>query len=583
VAPSRAPATAILGYLAVVVAALYLALADSRSPWWIYADPDGAYVGSSLNILIGNHTSYLDHPGLPTQDALALGFGAWYLVDKARGDDDGRTAFVDRRMLDLDGSRWLYRGWAIATFALGALLVSILMGRLFRHWSFGVAGGTLYLATPGLAEIAHRLRPDAILTALSVAIAYLVVTGLERRSAARYIGAAAVFGLAMTVKISVVWAALPIAVATLLAPPSPGWPREIGAALRSVGVRRSVVLAAATLGWLALCVLFNRERLPVLTNDDQRAVVIDALVLLGGIAAATVLAQRLRIPWAERVFSPMTLGLVVAFALGVLLPASLILDDGIQAVVAATRSITGGGVNESIDLFAGFELDAFFRFPLLAGTIVFALAAAAVVVGWRQGIRWPLVLATAVVPLAVVAAARFSYDYYYAPAYAFAIPGALWLLARGAPRLDLRQALVVALVAVPLLGDLGTEETAQVATGAAAAALADRLLEPGEVILAPLDIPTEDTRWATFADGFSDHAPAYPARFVPDGSWEQAVDAGLRPTYLVGKSHELPAAGTTSEATIAGEAGFVVRRLPLAWGPGRAYGVARILRLPERP
>ena len=166
--------------------------------------PDGAYVGSGLNILIGNHTSYLDHPGLPTQDALALAFGAWYLVDRARGDDAGRTAFfVDRRMLDLDGSRWLYRGWAIATFASGQLLVALLMGRLFGHWSWGVAGGVLFLAAPGLAEIAHRLRPDAILTAASVAVAYLVVTGIEGRSAPRYLGAAVVFGLAMTVKISV--------------------------------------------------------------------------------------------------------------------------------------------------------------------------------------------------------------------------------------------------------------------------------------------------------------------------------------------------------------------------------------------
>ena len=211
---------------------------------------------------------------------------------------------------------------------------------------------------------------------------------------------------------------------------------------------------------------------------------------------------------------------------------------------------------------------------------MFALSATAAVVGYRQRIYWPLVLMTAVVPLAVVAAARFSYDYYYAPAYAFALPGALWLLASGSRRVGLRQALVIALVAYPLLGDLGTEETGQIPTGVAAAALADELLHPGEVILAPLDIPIEDTRWITFVDGFSDHAPAYPARFVPDGSWQGAVQAGLAPAFLVGKAGELPPQGRTTEMTIAGQGPFVVRRLALDWGPGDAYGVVRILRLP---
>ena len=441
------------------------------------------------------------------------------------------------------------------------------MGRLFRHWTWGVAGGVLYLAAPGIAEIAHRLRPDAMLSALSVAVAYLVVTGFEQRSASRYLAAAAVFGLAMTVKIAVLWAALPIAVAVLWRPPRPGWHRRVATSLSGLSRPAWLAIIACLVAWLALCLRMNRDRLPVLTNDDQRAVVLDTAVLLVGLVVATVLSQRFRIPWAERIFSPLTLALVLAFGLGVFLPASLILDDGIQAVVAAAESISGGRVNEHVDAFADFRLEAFFRFPLLAATIVFALSGAAAVVGCRQRVYWPLVLMTAVVPLAVVAAARFSYDYYYAPAYAFALPGALWLLASGSRRVGLRQALVIALVAYPLLGDLGTEETGQIPTGVAAAALADELLRPGEVILAPLDIPIEDTRWITFVDGFSDHAPPYPARFVPDGSWQGAVQAGLAPAFLVGKAGELPPVGTTTEMTIAGQGPFVVRRLGRRLGP----------------
>ena len=285
---ARRPIAPVLGYLAVAAAALYLAMPDSGSPWWIYADPDGAYVGSALNILIGNHTSYLDHPGLPTQDALALGYAAWHLVDRQRGEAADPTPFVDRRMLDLDDSRWLYRGWAILTYTLGAVLVAILMGRLLQHWSWGVAGGFLFLAAPGIAEIAHRLRPDAMLAALSVAIAYLVATGFERRSALRYLAAAAVFGFAMTVKISVLWAALPIAVAALWRPPPAGWHRRMMESLRSVRPWGWAVITACLVVWLALCLRFNRDRLPVLTNDDQRAVLLNGAVLLVGLGLATI-------------------------------------------------------------------------------------------------------------------------------------------------------------------------------------------------------------------------------------------------------------------------------------------------------
>ena len=128
---------------------------------------------------------------------------------------------------------------------------------------------------------------------------------------------------------------------------------------------------------------------------------------------------------------------------------------------------------------------------------------------------------------------------------------------------------------------MGTEETGQIATGEAAAALADELLSPGEVILAPLDIPIEETRWITFADGFSDHAPAYPTPFVPDGSWQQAVAADLTPAFVVGKAERVAAGGDDGRDDDRRAGPFVVRRLGLDWGPGEAYGVARILRLPE--
>lgn len=578
----REHAPSLLGYVAVAVAALVVALPDSGSPWWIYADPDGAYVGSGANILIGNHTSYLDHPGLPTQEALALGFGAWYLLDRGRGVDGDRTAFVDRRLLDLDGVRLLYRGWAIALFVGGALLVTTLLGRLLGHWTWGVAGGLAYLATPGLAEIAHRLRPDSFLTALAVAVGYLVVTAFERRSAARYVAAAAVFGFAMTWKISIVWAALPIATAVLWHSPGAAWRHELVAVAGRHWRRQRLWLVPTAVVWLLLCIVFNRERLPVVTNDGQRDVVVGAVTLIGGFALATLAAQRLRIPWADRVFTPLTTLLLVAFAAGVLVPSALVLDDTLQAVVAAAESLSGGRVNRRVDAFADVRLQAFLEFPLLAGTIVLALSAAAVVVGLRRRVHWPLLLATAAAPMAVVAAARFSFDYYYATAYAFALPGALWVLRGRSARVSVPAIIVVAVLTLPLLRDLGTEETSVIPDGEAAQALADELVEPGGVILATLDLPIEDVRWQVFVEGFNDHQPDYPYRFVGDSIWQRARELGLTPTHYVNKAGDLPAAGAVEERLLGGEP-FTLRRLPLAWGPADRYGVEEIVERPAEP
>ena len=123
--------------MAVAAAALLVALQPVRESWWHWADPDGAYVGNSMNILVGNHTHYLDHPGLPTQDALAIAFGAQYLAEKATGSTASRQAFIDERLLDLDSTRPVYRSWAIALFLASALVAYLAIGRLLGHWTWG--------------------------------------------------------------------------------------------------------------------------------------------------------------------------------------------------------------------------------------------------------------------------------------------------------------------------------------------------------------------------------------------------------------------------------------------------------------
>lgn len=564
-----------------VVAALAFVVAwpGLRLPWWVYADPDGAYTGSAVNIVLGNHTQYLDHPGLPTQDALALGYGAWYVVEKAAGGVESRQAFADEILGDLDSSRWLYRAWAMLLYAGGAALVVGVVGRFLGHWTWGAAGGLMYLATPGLGEIAPMLRPDSGLAALCTVVACLLAAGFDRRHALAYLGAAWVFGLALTFKVSALGLALPLAAAALWRPPPPGWApvtREtVGAFVRRH--RWSLLLVALT--WIAICWVFNRERLPVFTNDDQRTAAWTAVALLAGFVACTVISSRFRIPFAEWLFSPFNATLLFTFAAGVALPMSMIVDDGLQALVAAAETVSGGRVNESVEPFADFDAGAFVRFPLSATTVVLVLAAIGVARGARARVWWPLVLATGIVPLVIGAAARYSFSYYYAPAYAAAIPVALWgVRGRGA-----RASAAAWIAVVVLAGQLLVHPTARgdvVPSNDAAQQLANEILRSGEVILVTREVPVEDLMY-TKIGGFADYAPILPYRFLLNSDLKRALEDGLRPRYLAARTQDLPQErGKAVEWTIGGAGPYVIRRLERDWGPENRYGIAEILELP---
>jgi hypothetical protein len=176
--------------LAPAAALLVVAVQPIRAPWWQWADPDGAYVGNSLNILDGNHAYYLDHPGLPAQDALALGFGAEYLAGKTTGSFDSRQAYVNDRMLDLDQTRALYRAWAIALFLGATLIAYVVVALLLGHWTWGLAGSLLIVSAPGLGPSSFLLRPDSALAGLCLGVGFLTVTAFDKRSALRYTAAA---------------------------------------------------------------------------------------------------------------------------------------------------------------------------------------------------------------------------------------------------------------------------------------------------------------------------------------------------------------------------------------------------------
>jgi hypothetical protein len=566
--------------LVVAAAALMVWLQPVRASWWSFADPDGAYVGSSLNILMGNHTNYLDHPGLPTQDVLALAFGTEYVVERVTGDGQDRQTFSEAKMLDLDGSRWLYRGWAVALFLGSTLLVYVLVTRLLGHWTWGLAGGLVLVAAPGLAAVSFLLRPDAALSALCLAVGYFTLTGFEQRSALRYAGAAALLGLAMTTKLTAIGMVVPLLVAMAWRAPGRQWVGETVPPILA-WARRNVWWLVPTVGvWIVLCWLFNRERLPIVQTDDQKSVLITGATFVVGYTLFAYATERFRIPWADRIFRLSYAWIMLAFVAGVALPASLVLDDGVQMLVAVKESLTGQRVNEGIDPFENFTLSSLRSWPLTVMVIVVALGIAAGVLGIRRRIYWPSLLALGSVVLAVMAAARYSYDYYYAPAVVVAIPCALWLFRRRDRSLAPIYVLVatVALYGFALTKVQTWEPPQAAAIDASAQELADELLAPGEVILVgDYYFPIEDVRFGSLVDTFVDHVPEYPYRFLTQ--LRIVAERQLIPKYVVG-GDELPEGAETASIELDGRGPFVVEGLDRRWGPAQQFRVARIVESP---
>jgi hypothetical protein len=212
--------------------------------------------------------------------------------------------------------------------------------------------------------------------------------------------------------------------------------------------------------------------------------------------------------------------------------------------------------------------------------VVVALGAAAGILGLRRRRYWPSLLALGSIVLAVMAAARYSYDYYYAPAFTVAIPGALWLFRRRerslAPVYVLAAAL--ALYGFALTKVQTWEPPRAAAIDASAQELADELVAPGEVILVGnYYFPIEDVRFGSLVDTFVDHVPQYPYRFVTQ--LRIVAERQLVPRYVVG-GEELPEAGAVASIGLDGRGPFVVEGLPRRWGPEGQFRVARIVESP---
>jgi hypothetical protein len=383
----------------------------------------------------------------------------------------------------------------------------------------------------------------------------------------------------MTMKLSAVGMVVPLVVAAAWRPPPREGLRTTFAPLVTWARRNVLWLVPVGLAWLVLCWIYNRERLPIVQTDDQRAILVTGATVIAGYTAFSYLTEHLRIPWADRIFRLAYAWILIAFVFGLFLPASLVLDDGVQMLVAMKESLTGHRVNEGIEPFENFTFESLRRWPLNAMVVVVVLGAAAGLLGILRRQYWPFLLALGSVVLALMAAARYSYDYYYAPAFAVAIPGALWLFRRSG-----RAAAPVYVVAVAVgfygyaLTKVQTSEPPRdEAIDASAQALADELLGPGEVILAGhYYMPIEDVRFGSLVDGSVDHVPEYPYRFL--SSLRVVGERQLAPAYVVGGT-ELPAAGEVATIQLEGQP-FTVEGLARTWGPANEFRIARIVEAP---
>ena len=333
--------------------------------------------------------------------------------------------YVDRTLLDLDSARWLFRGFAVVFYLLGALLAFVLAARLFGHWTWGFANGLLWLAAPGLIAMSIQLRPDV---AARRALPRLRIRRSRARSSAArcgwYAAAAALVGFATMVKLH----ALALLLAAASSPRS-GVRRRKGSCLRRSGRARGFVRAhRAAVGsiaglWLALAVLLNWDRFPFHPGSSQLAV--------------TSLRARRRASRPSRLAQPAARVLSRFYALLVVVVHRRAVHPGHARPAGRerarfstiVRNMSGQGVQEGIDPFSTplSALDGIVGTPIV---FVFLLALVAGIVGVVRREPVPVVWAVAALATGVFAYARPPNVHYFAPAFVFSALALLWLLQR---------------------------------------------------------------------------------------------------------------------------------------------------------
>jgi hypothetical protein len=547
------------------------------SPWWTYADADGIYVAASLNLLKGRHTNYLDHPGIPIQEVYAATFAGEALALRA-AHGTSRSAYVDDRLLHPDKTRWVFRGWSILFYLGGAALAFFVLLRLLGHWTWGLAGGLLWIGAPDATIDSIQARPDVLLTGLCLLAGYLITRASQSRAVGKFLLAVVVLGLTLTVKIHAFGLVPALAIGALVGHPPSGWRSQLIRDARLTLKRRRRLIGAILVLAVALAVISNWSRIPFTIERRQAAFfVLGVVLILAYLAAAIAVERSASNPLIRRIFDPFYGLLAVGIAVGLAAPLVFVLNDAFRALAAMRDTLLGRGVNSGVKAFH-LQAHQFLDTPLRQASVVFALALVAALVGARRRDALPALWFTGSLVMGVMAAARLSTLRYYAPAFVLAIPAALWLFRRreraAAPILVWA---LVAFVVIPQFQHRdGPAKDARYfeRIDAQMERAADALVKPGEVMLTADYAPVGEERLGEVAS-IADYMPPYRSRFLSDQQVPFALAHGLRPRYYAGPA----AIFLTKPSTINLAAGSYYVR-PIRRFSTDQFGVVELLRGP---
>jgi hypothetical protein len=508
---------ALAAAIVLLVAIFVVARQPVGGPWWLNADPDATYAASSLNLLRGDHTRYFGHPGLPEQELLALTFASQHLLQRLDGSGPPSVRdFVDSRLTDLDRTRSVFRGWAIVLFVGGALVVFGLTARLLGNTWWGLLAGLMWVAAPDFASGSIQIRPDVALSLLCFATLYLAARGAQRRDALAYLGAAALLGFAVTVKLHAIGLAPALVLATAIRPPHAGWRADARDRVANFAARGWRALVVTIAAWVVLVIVLNWHRIPFSPTASQwRAVVIPIVV----VATWFVVASRLSRRSGWRVVDPFFPLLAAAALFGIAVPLTLYLPEGFHAAAEIWNGLSGGGAQQGIPLFT-LDWKTFEGFPLKQALVLFVLGGFGALVGLRRRSLTPLLWFVAAAVMGVMGAARLGALRYFEPAYVLSIPAALWPFARArSATAPVAAALLTAYIVYPSLHNArgpSLQADRDRHYSALAEDTANRVLGPSDVAIAPDYAPIADVRYWAVVQNFVDYTPAYPYRFLPD-------------------------------------------------------------------
>jgi hypothetical protein len=564
----------ILSLLATLAAATVLVAAQPvRSHWWIYDNADPSYAAAGLELVAGLPIKFVDHPGLPLTQLTGIVFGLDYLLATR---DLTRVQYANSLLLDLDSARLIYRGVAVVLYLLGALAAFVIVARVLGHQTWGFAGAAAWLGAPGLAPLSIQARPDVPLAALILLFAYLLARAARDHSTGHALGAAAVAGFCVLLKLHAIGLVVPLALLVLVRPPPPGWwPAFRADAARFVQARRRALVAAAVV-LLVLAVLFNAERVPFDPTGEQ---LVSTAVAILVVADCLLLAWFLRTLWtpaARRLAYAGAIG--TAFLAGAALPVLLMLPEGLQAVANIGDALRGRGITEGAEPVS-VPFSRLLDDDLEVAFIVFVFAGVAAARGLLQRDFVPALWFSGAAVLGLMAQSRLGSVHYYIPAFMLAMPGMLWLISSaGRRRPSLLVWLLLLVIVYPSFRDrdaAAAEAERLVQTAAPSLSMLEGRLAAGEVAFTPSAWPHPDTRYFELVHRYTYAGPTYPYRFLPGAADAAALamDRGLRFRYYTGPA--IFHVSGEADVELEGLGTYRVRRLPdvplaveLLAGPG---------------